>query len=96
MIIFRPSEETQTVTIIPRYKAGLVTLKIRDESKATEETFDDLTASYSFGYLTFEFTKTVTEGSTFEFEVLNNENILFRGKAFATDQTDLQNYKINQ
>ena len=45
MIIFRPSEETQTVTIIPRYEAGLVTLKIRDESKATEETFDDLTAS---------------------------------------------------
>jgi hypothetical protein len=96
MIIFRPSEETQTVTIIPRYEAGLVTLKIRDESKATEETFEDLTTTYSFGYLTFEFTKTVTEGSTFEFEVLDNENTLFRGKAFATDQTDLQNYKINQ
>lgn len=96
MIIFRPSEETQTVTIIPRYEAGLVTLKIRDESKATEETFENLTASYSFGYLTFEFTKTVSEGSTFEFEVLDNENTLFRGKAFATDQTDLQNYKINQ
>lgn len=96
MIIFRPSQETQTVTIIPRYEAGLVTLKIRDESKATEETFEDLTASYTFGYLTFEFTKTVTEGSTFEFEVLENENTLFRGKAFATDQTDLQNYKINQ
>jgi hypothetical protein len=96
MIIFRPSEKTQTVTIIPRYDVNLVTLKIRDESKATEETFDDLTATYSFGYLTFEFTKTVTEGSTFEFEVLDNENTLFRGKAFATDQTDLQNYKINQ
>ena len=96
MIIFRPSEETQTVTIIPRYEAGLVTLKIRDESKATEETFEDLTTTYSFGYLTFEFTKTVSEGSTFEFEILDNENILFRGKAFATDETDLQNYKINQ
>ena len=96
MIIFRPSEETQTVTIIPRYEADLVTLKLRDESKATEETFEDLTAVYIFGYLTFEFEKTVTEGSTFEFEVLEDENILFRGKAFATDETDLQNYKINQ
>ena len=96
MIIFKPSEEIQTVTIIPRYEAGLVTLKIRDESKATEETFENLPASYSFGYLTFEFTKTVSEGSIFEFEVLDNENTLFRGKAFATDQTDLQNYKINQ
>tara|TARA_R110000868_G_scaffold8456_1_gene43850 strand:- start:32 stop:322 length:291 start_codon:yes stop_codon:yes gene_type:complete len=96
MIIFRPSEETQTVTIIPRYEADLVTLKLRDESKATDETFEDLTAVYGYGYLTFEFQKTVTEGSTFEFEVLEDDNILFRGKAFATDETDLQNYKINQ
>jgi 2-keto-4-pentenoate hydratase len=96
MIIFRPSEETQTVTIIPRYEADLVTLKLRDESKATEETFADLTAIYSYGYLTFEFTKTVSEGSTFELEVLDGVNVLFRGKAFATDETDLENYKINQ
>jgi 2-keto-4-pentenoate hydratase len=96
MIIFRPSEETQTATIIPRYEADLVTLKLRDESKATEETFADLTAIYSYGYLTFEFTKTVSEGSTFELEVLDGVNVLFRGKAFATDETDLENYKINQ
>ena len=96
MIIFRPSEETQTATIIPRYEADLVTLKLRDESKATEETFTDLTAIYSYGYLTFEFTKTVSEGSTFELEVLDGVNVLFRGKAFATDETDLENYKINQ
>jgi hypothetical protein len=96
MIIFRPSEETQTATIIPRYEADLVTLKLRDESKATEETFADLTSIYSYGYLTFEFTKTVSEGSTFELEVLDGVNVLFRGKAFATDETDLENYKINQ
>ena len=96
MIIFRPSEETQTATIIPRYEADLVTLKLRDESKATDETFEDLTAIYSYGYLTFEFTKTVSEGSTFELEVLDGVNVLFRGKAFATDETDLENYKINQ
>ena len=41
MIIFRPSETTQTVTIIPRYGSDLVTLKIRNESKATEETFEE-------------------------------------------------------
>ncbi len=95
MIIFRPSEATQTVTIIPRYEVSSVTLKIRDESKATEETFTDLSATYSYGYLTFEFTKTVSEGSTFEYEVLDDENTLFRGKAFATDEEDLENYKIN-
>jgi hypothetical protein len=95
MIILRPSETTQTMTIIPRYEVDLVTLIIRNESKATEETFEDLTATYSYGYLTFEFEKTVTEGSTFEFEVLNNLNVIYRGKAFATDAEDLENYKIN-
>ena len=40
-----------------------------------EETFDDLSAVYSYGYLTFEFDKTVSEGSTFEFEVYDNEKI---------------------
>lgn len=96
MIILRPSNETHTITIIPRYEVDLVTLVIRNESKATTETHEDLTAIYSKGYLTFQFEQTVTEGTFFEFEVLDNTTVLYRGKAFATNQTDLQNYKINQ
>jgi len=35
------------------------------------------------------------EGGTYEIEVFDTmENLLFRGKAFATDVTDLQNYKL--
>ena len=48
------------------------------------------------GYLTFEITKTVLEQESFEYAVYNlDSDLLFRGKAFATNQTDLQNYKIN-
>ena len=35
------------------------------------------------------------EGGTYEIEVYDlATNLLFRGKAFATNETDLQNYKL--
>lgn len=95
MIIFRPSETEQSITIIPRYEVETVTVKLRNEGKATDETFADISTMYNNGYLSFDITKTVSEGDTYEIEVLDNETVLFRGKAFATDETDLENYKIN-
>jgi hypothetical protein len=96
MTILRPSESTQTITIIPRYDVDNITLKLRDESKATVETFTDLSTYYNNGYLSFSFDKTVVEGGSYELEILDDETVIFRGKAFATDETDLENYKINQ
>ena len=97
MVILKPSEATHSITIIARKNEPIISIVIKNESKNTTETIDDISTTYSNGYLTFEITKTVLEQESFEYSVYNfsDSELLFRGKAFATNQTDLQNYKIN-
>ena len=97
MVILKPSEATHSITIIPRINASAISIVIKNESKNTTETIDDISTTFVNGYLTFEITKTVLEQESFEYSVYNfsDSELLFRGKAFATNQTDLQNYKIN-
>jgi hypothetical protein len=43
------------------------------------------------GFFTYDF----KEGGSYEIEITNNDSrLLYRGKAFATDVEDLQNYKL--
>lgn len=96
MVILKPSEATHSITIIPRINASAISIVIKNESKNTTETIEDISTTFVNGYLTFEITKTVLEQESFEYSVYNlDSELLFRGKAFATNQTDLQNYKIN-
>lgn len=121
MVILKPSEATHSITIIPRINASAISIVIKNESKNTTETIEDISTTFVNGYLTFEITKTVLEQESFEYSVFSYDpltadstlffadstkltadmieylanNLLFRGKAFATNQTDLQNYKIN-
>lgn len=96
MIIFRPENQTQTLTVIPRYNSDLVAVRLRNESKASEENFNNINTSYLNGYMTLAIDKSVSEAESYELEITDAEsqNILFRGKAFATDVVDLENYKI--
>lgn len=121
MVILRPDNTIHEITIIARLNSSNISIVMKNESKGTTEVFDNISTTYSYGYLTFEIEKTVLEQETFEYSVyaydsltadttlysadstkltadmieyLGN-NLLFRGKAFATNQTDLQNYKIN-
>jgi len=96
MVILKPSEATHSITIIPRLNASTISIVIKNEGKNTTETIEDILTTFLNGYLTFEITKTVLEQESFEYSVYNlDSELLFRGKAFATNQTDLQNYKIN-
>lgn len=97
MVILKPSEATHSITIIARKNASAISIVIKNESKNTTETIEDISTTFVNGYLTFEITKTVLEQESFEYSVYNflDSELLFRGKAFATNQTDLQNYKIN-
>ena len=96
MVILKPSEATHSITIIPRINASEISIVIKNESKNTTETIEDIETTFLNGYLTFEITKTVLEQESFEYAVYGiDSELLFRGKAFATNQTDLQNYKIN-
>lgn len=121
MVILRPDNTIHEITIIARLNSSNISIVMKNESKGTTEVFDNISTTYSYGYLTFEIEKTVVESENFEYSVyaydyltadttlysadstkltadmieyLGN-NLLFMGKAFATNQTDLQNYKIN-
>jgi len=96
MVILRPDNTTHEITIIPRLNSSSISIVMKNESKGTTEVFDNISTTFANGYLTFELEKTVLEQESFEYSVYNlNSELLFRGKAFATNQTDLQNYKIN-
>lgn len=96
MVILRPDNATHEITIIPRLNSSSISIVMKNESKGTTEVFDNIETSYSSGYLTFEIEKTVVESESFEYSVYGLDNeLLFRGKAFATNQIDLQNYKLN-
>ena len=101
MVILRPDNTIHEITIIPRLNSSNISIVMKNESKGTTEVFDNISTTYSSGYLTFEIEKTVLEQESFEYSVyaydslLLGTNLLFRGKAFATNQIDLQNYKIN-
>jgi hypothetical protein len=96
MVILKPENAVHSITIIPRVNASEISIVIKNESKNTTETIEDIETTFLNGYLTFEITKTVLEQESFEYAVYDiDSELLFRGKAFATNQTDLQNYKIN-
>ena len=94
MTILRPSLTTQTITIIPRYDVENVTISIRDKQEDVTVNFN-VSSSYANGYMTLAFNYEVVEAKNYDFTVKNGNDILFRGMAFATDETDLENYKIN-
>lgn len=95
MTILRPSLSTQTITFIPEYNIADVVLSIRQKSTSVWTDFN-LTSAYANGYMTLVFDYEVSESQNFEIEVKDNDVIIFRGNAFATEQNDLQNYKMNK
>lgn len=96
MIIIRPNLETQTITIIPRYNATDLTVTLLNEETQVNNEFEEVEATYSNGYLTFSVDLICKESESFNLEVKDGNMVLFRDKVFATDQTDLQNYKISK
>lgn len=94
MTILNPNNTTHNIVIIPRYDVENITLILRNEETDVTEEFD-LFSTYANGYMTIELEKEVKEGENFEIEVRDINVILFRGKVFCTEQTDLENYKNN-
>lgn len=95
MTILRPALETQTITIIPRYSVTDATLTLLNEETQVLNTFV-VEPTFSFGYLTLSFDLICKEAESFNLELKDeSNNVVFRGKAFATDTTDLENYKLS-
>jgi len=86
-----------TIKFIPRYFVEEVILKFRNELTNDLTTIEtSMTQLNGLGYVIFSFP--IEDATSFELIVLNasNEELLFRGKAFATFQTDLENYKMTK
>lgn len=95
MTILRPNLSTQTITIIPRYDIPSVSISLLNEETQFNNLFTCST-SYGNGYMTISFELTVLETESFNLEVKDGNVVLFRGKAFATDETNLENYKLSK
>lgn len=96
MKIFRPADATHTLQIIPRQYVGNATMLLRHELKNDTQTIE-LECSTIDGYLTAVFEYSFVEGGSYEITVnQTNGQLLYRGKAYATDKTDLENYKLTE
>jgi len=95
MIIIRPDNTTQTITIIPRYNATDLTVNLLNEETQVNNEFTEVATTYSNGYLTFSFNLTCKEAESFNLEVKDGNIVLYRDKVFATDTVDLENYKLS-
>jgi hypothetical protein len=94
MQVFKPSDITHTLVFIPRIEATEIVLKITNELRNTENTIS-INGAISNGVFYGNFNYTFSEGGTYEIETYDtNTRLLFRGKAFATNVEDLQNYKL--
>lgn len=96
MKIFNPNNSEHTIQINCRDNdAAEVTLILKNKLRDTSNSYA-ISCTKVSGYLTGNFTHTFKEGQSFEVEVYNEEALLYRGKAYATTQTDLQNYKLTK
>jgi hypothetical protein len=86
-----------TIKFIPRYFTENVILNFRNEL-TNEETVIETSMTQINGLCYVIFSFPIEDATSFELTVLNasNEELLFRGKVFATLQTDLENYKMTK
>lgn len=94
MKVFKPSDASHTMTLIPRFNSDIVNMIVHDELKDEQTEIEDIETFCDNGYMTFEFAYTFREGGSYSITV-ENETLIWRGKAYATDSTDLENYKVN-
>lgn len=85
------------IKFIPRKFVDNVKLIFRNELNNETTTIETtMTQLNGLGYCIFYFE--IQDATSFELTVLNasNDELLFRGKSFATYQTDLENYKMTR
>jgi hypothetical protein len=93
-IVTGASSSDYSILIAPREYAVDVVMEFYHELKETLTTISATTESVN-GYMKVNFSILVVEGDSFELTIKNtNGKILWKGKAYATEQTDLQNYQF--
>jgi len=83
---------------IPRsYNGGDLTFFLRDELRDMTFNIEILGSFYQNSVLILDFEEPILkEGQSFEITINENDVLIYRGKAFATAQTDLENFELNK
>lgn len=97
MVVFNPDDEIHSLRCIPRKQCEVVVLKLRNELKDTIQTFEIPALEYG-NYMVLEFEKVFVEGESSDIEIFDiiDDQLLYRGKSYATTQTDLENFKLTK
>lgn len=100
MIVVDPTKEEHSFNILPRYYTSVtlnITVQITDEDTRRDLTHSISSVSISDGSLLFKSDAKFKENATYRIKITDTEieEVVFRGKIFATDQSK-QNYLINE
>lgn len=105
MDVLLTTASTQTWTIIPRYapSSAIKVYFTRESENKVSHTFtvSPAKSNYTNGFLTIEnaFSPVLVEGEFDTYKVVENsgnEPLLYRGKVFVTDQTQIPKYTQNK
>jgi hypothetical protein len=83
-----------SILIAPREMVSNVVMEFYHELKNTLTSVSATTTNES-GYMRINFDIYVVEGDSFELTIKNTQNkVIWKGKAYATEQTDLQDFQF--
>lgn len=96
MIVLNPANTEHTITIVPRFYSDSLSLTCKLFNEATKmETTQSISQVVSNGNLTFGLTFTFNEFDKYQIAIYDANEIMFRGKIFATDQ-QTQTFKLTK
>ena len=94
-INYIPNTNDHILKVIPRFYETDVKLVLWNELRSTE-TILECTAGITGGYIEVPFTYYLSEGDSLETKVTDmDDKLMWRGKIYATSQTDLENFTLN-
>jgi hypothetical protein len=97
MWIFNLTAPYQFKCIPRNYNEGELTFFLRDELRDITYTIEVLEILYENKILKLDFDEPILiEGQSFEITINEDDVLIYRGKAFATAQTDLENFELNK
>lgn len=94
MYIFNTTQSE--LRVIPSdYNGGTITVSLRNEFTDEQYTNTVTSVGYFNGILRISFNPIAfTEGTDIDVTVYENGAVTYKGKAYVTDQTDIENFKL--
>jgi hypothetical protein len=94
MKVFNPVNLVHKLIVIPRVYSDISTISIRHELTDKIIIVTEFNSSIDNGYLTISFEFTFKDNASYEIIVNGINDLLWRGKGFATIEINLENYKL--